>query len=145
MTLRKRLSHLFVLFSVFSLLLPIPITILLLGPLQAAAIDKGDLPSYLREGKVLSVRVDEHTDCVPISPPDSKGRTHGGQSFVSRKQVYRVDTGDEIYELEGGKNPTMAVGDVAEFRIVKGNALVRTGKKEKKYRVISATPTTTAS
>jgi hypothetical protein len=105
-------------------------------PLQAAALAK-DNPStsYPERGKVVAVRVSESTDYVPISPPDSKGRTHGGEAFVHRKQVYRVETDDEIYELEGGKNPNMAVGDAVEFRVEKGTARVRAGDKERKYRL----------
>jgi hypothetical protein len=114
---------------------------------HAAAIAKGDAPSYAEKGKVVAVRVDEHTDYVPISPPDSKGRTRGGEAFVHRKQVYRVETDDGVYELEGGKNPTMNVGDAVEFRIDGGTAHVRVGErvgervseKEKKYRILMTT------
>lgn len=112
----------------------------LFGALQPAAIAKGKLLSYVEKGKVVAVRVDEHTDYVPVSPTDSKGRTHGGEAFVHRKQVYRVETDDGIYELGGGKDPTMAVGDAVEFCIEKGTAHVRAGVKEKKYRIISTTP-----
>jgi hypothetical protein len=70
---------------------------------QAAAIAKGGAPSYTEKGKVVAVRVDEHTDYVPVSPPDSKGRTHGGEAFVHRKQVCRVETDENIYELGEGK------------------------------------------
>lgn len=104
------------------------------------AIAKGKPQNYPEKGKVVAVRVDEHTDYVPISPPDSKGRTHGGEAFVHRKQVYRVETGDGIYELEGGKDRTMNVGDAVEFRIDRGTAHVRAGEKEKKYRVILTRP-----
>jgi len=37
--------------------------------------------------------------------------------------------------LEDGKNPTMAVGDALEFRVVKETVRVRVGSKEKKYRL----------
>jgi hypothetical protein len=113
----------------------------LLGTVQAAAIAKGGAPSDTERGKVVAVRIDEHTDYVPISPPDSKGRTHGGEAFVHRKQVYRVETDEKIYELEGGKDPTMSVGDALELRIDGGTAHVRIGEragaKEKKYRIIT--------
>jgi len=105
-------------------------------PLRAAALAKDAPPdSYPEKGTVVAVHVSETTDYVPVSPPDSKGRTHGGEAFVHRKQVYRVETDSEIYELEGGKNPSMAVGDAVEFRVDKGTARVRDGDKEKKYRL----------
>ncbi len=116
----------------------------LLGTPQPPAIARATSPNYPEKGKVVAVRVDEHTDYVPVSPPDSKGRTHGGQAFVYRKQVYRVETYNGVYELQGGKNPTMAVGDAVEFAIVKGTARLRVGdeagEKEKKYRIISTAP-----
>ncbi len=107
---------------------------------QAAAIAKGKPPSYPNKGKVVAVRVDEHTDYAPIFPTDSKGRTHGGQAFTHRQQVYRVETDDRIYEFAGGKDPVLAVGDAVEFRIENETAHVRAGEKDKKYRVVSTTP-----
>jgi hypothetical protein len=105
-------------------------------PLQQHALAKsGPADSYPEKGTVVAVRVYETTEYVPITPPDSKGRTHGGEAFVHRNQVYRVETDDGFYELEGGKNPTMAVGDAVEFRVDKGTARVRVGNKEKKYRL----------
>ena len=95
--------------------------------------------SYPQKGKVVAARVSEHTDYVPLST-DSRGTTHGGEAFVQRKWVYRVETDDGFYELAGGKKPSMAVGDVVEFRIEKGTGRVRAGDKEKKYPIISASP-----
>jgi hypothetical protein len=111
--------------------------LLLLGAVQTAAIAKGDGPSYAEKGKVVAVRVDERTDYVPISPPDSKGRTQGGEAFVHRRHVYRVETEENIYDLEGNKDPTLRVGDAVEFRIEGETAHVRVGEKEKKYRIIT--------
>ena len=99
------------------------------GTLQAAANAKGR-PSYPEKGTVVAVRVDERTDFVPHLSSGSKGRTHGGEAFVHRKQVYRVETDDRIYELGGGKDPLLAVGDAVEFRIEKETAHVRAGNKE---------------
>jgi hypothetical protein len=106
---------------------------------QVAAIAKGKPPNYPDKGKVVAVRVDEHTDYAPIFPTDSKGRTHGGEAFTHRKQVYRVETDDRIYEFAGGKDPLLAVGDAVEFRIEKETAHVRAGEKDKKYRIVSTT------
>jgi hypothetical protein len=132
--LRKR-------WSCLSIYLPFLLAVLLLiGVRRSGAITRSNPPSYPEKGTVVAVRVDEHTDYVPVLPPDSKGRTHGGEPFVHRRQVYCVETDDGIYELEGGKDPIMAVGDAVEFRIAKRSAHVLAGKKEKKYRVISATP-----
>lgn len=111
----------------------------MLGTAYSAAITKGSAPRYAEKGKVVAVRVDEHTEYVPISPPDSKGRTHGGEAFVHRKQIYRVETDENVYELEGGKDPTMNLGDAVEFRIDRETARVRIGGKEKKYRIIMTT------
>ena len=111
-----------------------------LAAFRTVAIAKGKPPNDTEKGKVVAVRVDEHTDYVPISPTDSKGRTHGGEAFVHRNQVYRVETDGTNYELEGGKDPTMNVGDELEFRIERGTAYVRVGKKEKKYRVTLTAP-----
>ena len=90
---------------------------------------------------MVAVSVVETTEYVPISPADSKGRTHGGEVFVHRKQVYRVQTGDGVYELEGGKQPALAVGENVEFRVDARTARVLGDDKEKKYR-LRASPST---
>jgi hypothetical protein len=111
---------------------------LLFGVCSVQAAAPGKQTSYPEKGKVVAVLTDEHTDYVPITPPDSKGRTSGGEAFVHRRQVYRVETDREVYELEGGKKPTLAVGDAVELRIDKSTAKVRTDGPAKKYRVLSA-------
>jgi hypothetical protein len=113
----------------------------LFWPVQAATLTRAKPPvNYPEKGKVIAVRVSETTEYVPISPPDSKGRTHGGEAFVHRKQVYRVETDDEIYELEGGKNPTMGIGDDVEFRVENKTLRVKVGDKERKYRLKARRP-----
>jgi hypothetical protein len=96
--------------------------------------------SYPEKGKVVAASISEHTDYVPVSPPDSKGRTSGGQAFIHRNWVYRVETDVEFYEFKGGKKQSMAVGDVVEFRVVKDTGYVLANDKETKYRVLSNSP-----
>jgi hypothetical protein len=105
----------------------------------ASATDKAR-PSYPEKGKVVSATVSEHTDYVPVSPPDSKGRSSGGQAFVHRNWVYRVETDAEVYEFQGGKKQSMAVGDTVEFRVVRDTGYVLADDKEVKYRVLSNSP-----
>lgn len=89
---------------------------------------------------MVAAAVAEHTDYVPITPADSKGRAQGGQAFVHRNWVYRVETEDAVYELRGGKKQSMAVGDAVEFRVEKETARVQTGTKKHKYRIASTSP-----
>lgn len=51
-----------------------------LGALQVAALatDKNS-DRYPEKGKVVAVQASETTDYVPVSPVDSKGRSHGGE------------------------------------------------------------------
>src|SRR5579863_5499686 len=81
--------------------------------------------SYPEKGKVVAAAMSEHTDYVPVSPVDSKGRTSGGEAFVRRNWVYRVETDGESYEIEGGKKQSLAAGDTVEFRVVKDSSYVR--------------------
>ena len=93
--------------------------------------------AYPEKGKVVSVRVHETIEYAPITPPDSKGRTHGGEAFVHRNQIYRVQTPNEVYELEGGRRADLIVGDTVEFRVRKNTAEIRLDGSTKKYRIVS--------
>ncbi len=105
----------------------------LMSPLAAS----GD--TYPEKGKVVAVSISAHTDYVPISPPDSKGRSGGGEAFVSKHWMYRVETGNRIYVFEGGKKQEMNAGDDVEFRIDKSTVHVRAGTKDVKCRLASDT------
>jgi len=106
----------------------------------ASATDKAT-SSYPEKGKVVAATVSEHTDYVPVSPPDSKGRSTGGQAFVHRNWVYRVETDAEFYEFfKGEKKQRMAVGDNVEFRVAKDTGYVLVDDKEIKYRILSKSP-----
>ena len=89
------------------------------------------------KGKVMAVHVDEIIEYAPIMHPDSKGRTHGGEAFVHRKQIYRLQTANEVYELEGGRKTDLTVGDTVELRVHKNSAEVRVDGSARKYRIIS--------
>jgi hypothetical protein len=104
-------------------------------PTRAAATPND--ASYREKGTVIAVRVDETIEYAPTMPPDSKGRTHGGEAFVHRKQIYRVQTDDQVYDLEGGRKIDLTVGDSVEFRIHKNTAEVRVEGLVRKYRIIS--------
>jgi hypothetical protein len=93
--------------------------------------------TYPEKGKVVAVHVDETIEYAPIMPTDSKGRTHGGEAFVHRKQIYRVQTGNDVYELEGGRKTDLTVGDTVEFRVHKNSAKVRVDGSTRTYRIIS--------
>jgi hypothetical protein len=97
--------------------------------LQATALAK-DKPanSYPEKGHVVAVHVSETTDYRAFSPLTQRVEPTEDKH---RKQVYRVETDDGIYELEDGKNPTMAVGDALKFRVEKEIARVsrREGKE----------------
>jgi len=108
-------------------------------PIAAPAADKTPR-SFPEKGKVVAASMSAHTDYVPVSPADSKGRTSGGEAFVHQNWVYRVETDGGSYEFEGGKKRSMAVGDTLEFRVVKDTIYVRAGDKEVKYRIFSNSP-----
>jgi len=119
-----------------ALLLFLFFALFLAGRLGVLAADKA-ANSHLEKGKVVAAALSERADYVPITPPDSKGRTQGGQALVHRNWVYRVETEDAVYELRGGKKQSMAAGDAVEFRVEKETARVQTGTKEQKYRITS--------
>lgn len=118
----------------------VPLLLLFVAGQVAAFATDRDPKSYPEKGNVVAANVSEHTDYVPVTPPDSKGRTSGGEAFVHRNWVYRVETEDEIYELRGGKKLDMAVGDGVEFRVVKDTGYVLANDKETKYRILSTAP-----
>lgn len=93
--------------------------------------------TYPEKGKVVAVHVEQTIEYAPIMPTDSKGRTHGGEAFVHRKQIYLVKAGDEAYEIEGGRKKGLTVGDTVEFRVHKNSAKVRADGLARKYRIIS--------
>jgi len=106
-----------------------------ISPIRAAPPPKE--ATFPLKGTVVALHVDETTEYAPITPPDSKGRTHGGEAFVHRKRIYRVETDNEVYELEGGRKTDLAVGDIVEFRVHKNSAEVRLDGLARKFRIIS--------
>jgi hypothetical protein len=93
--------------------------------------------TYPEKGKVVAANMTERTTYVPVSPPDSKGRSGGGEAFVGKTWVYRVETDDRSCEFEGGKKQSLRTGDDVEFRIEKDSVHVRAGAKDVKYRLVS--------
>jgi hypothetical protein len=51
--------------------------------------------------------------------------------------MYRVQTNNEVYELEGGRKADLTVGDSVELRVHKNSAEVRADGLARKYRIIS--------
>jgi hypothetical protein len=119
--------------------LSVVVASLLLASLGSPAIflAADDSNRYPEKGKVVAAGVSERTEYVPVSPPDSKGRSSGGEAFVSRNWLYRVETGDDVYEFEGGKKQSLKTGDAIEFRVEKNSVHLRAGAKEVKYRLLS--------
>jgi len=122
---------------------PTPVRAVLIGlfllivSANALVSDDRAANNYPEKGKVVAANLTEHTDYVPMTPPDSKGRTSGGQAFVHRSWTYRIETDDRIYEFAGGKKQSMSVGDSVDFRVVKDKAHVRGDGKETKYHIAS--------
>lgn len=112
--------------------------IALASPVISSAAD--NTRTYPEKGRVIDATVSEHTEYVPVSPPDSKGRSGGGEALITKTWVYRVETDDGTYEFEGGKRQNLKTGDDVEFRVEKDSVHVRAGAKDVKYRLVSTTP-----
>jgi hypothetical protein len=50
--------------------------------------------------------------------------------------IYRVDCGDLYYDLQGGRKPSLIVGQNVTFRIEKQKAFLDDGKNGKRYNIV---------
>ena len=50
--------------------------------------------------------------------------------------IYRVDCGDLYYDLQGGRKPSLTVGQDVRLRIEKQKAYVDDGKNGKRYDIV---------
>lgn len=91
--------------------------------------------TYPVSGKVVAVHVAEQNRFIP-GYDNGGGAKSAGVSVKDRQQVYRVETVDRYYELEGGSREALEVGAEIAFRLEKGRAFVKLGDKEKKLRII---------
>jgi hypothetical protein len=96
----------------------------------ASAQDK-PAKSYPEHGTVVAIRA------RTVSPGMILGPSHTVTTSVS-PGTYRIETDAQFYELsDRSKKPTMALGQVIDFRIEKGNAYVRNAKgKEDQYHIV---------
>jgi len=94
--------------------------------------------TYPERGRVVAVRFVTRNQLIAgnragnpygLPPSNDISVTHG-------YRVYRIETAGRFYELEGGRKPTMALGDAIHFQLKKQSAYVQEGKKERKYRVV---------
>jgi hypothetical protein len=99
----------------------------------AAAKDKRP-KSYPQTGTVVATRLSERR--VPTYG-EPYGKTGVGNISIPL-HIYRVQTEGRFYELEGGRKPTLSVGDSVHFRIEKDAAYVQRGDKEDKYWILRA-------
>ena len=53
-----------------------------------------------------------------------------------KRWIYRVDCGDLYYDLQGGRKPSLTVGQNVTFRIEKQKAYLDDGKNGKRYNIV---------
>jgi hypothetical protein len=53
-----------------------------------------------------------------------------------KRWVYRVDSGDLYYDLQGNGKSSLSIGQDVDFRIEKGQAYLNDAKKGTRYRVV---------
>lgn len=53
-----------------------------------------------------------------------------------KEWIYRVDCGDLYYDLQGGRKPSLTVGQNVAFRIEKQKAYLDDGKNGKRYNIV---------
>lgn len=59
-----------------------------------------------------------------------------GSVGTLKKWIYRVDCGDLYYDLQGGRKPSLTVGQNVAFRIDKQKAYLDDGKTGKRYNIV---------
>jgi hypothetical protein len=121
---RRRLILLGICFCVLSLV-------------ETAAFPQGNgTKTYPLRGTIVAAKVAERSETTPVYT-DPQGKTQGGTSYVRRLPVFRIETDDKFYELEGKKRQVLILGDAIQFRLEKEWAYVQQGYKEQKFRVMA--------
>ena len=101
-----------------------------------AAFPKAKNPkTYPEHGTVLAMHTTERSYTTGVYT-DPQGKTHGGNSYTSRRPIYRVETEKLFYELEGSRKEQLPIGAAVDFRIEKDKAYIQRGDKEDKFRVV---------
>ena len=79
---------------------------------------------FPQHGEVISSRI--------------RTETWGSKAAVAtyKKWIYRVDSGELYFELEGGRKPTLTIGQRIDFRIEKEKVFLQGDKKGKSYRLV---------
>lgn len=87
------------------------------------------------QGKIVAIQTQEQNRFIP-GYDNGQGAKSSGVTVRDRNQVYRVETADRFYLLEGGRKQELDLGATISFRLEKHRAIVRLGDKEKKFRVV---------
>ena len=91
---------------------------------RAAAQNEPKQTLYPQHGEVISSRIE--------------GEAVGSAGVVGtlKRWVYRVDCGEQYYELQGKGKQSLTIGQKIDFRIEKGKAFLLGDKKGKSYRLV---------
>jgi len=81
-------------------------------------------------GHIVAVTVSEHGEYI------TNPQGEHGVNVTVRRQVYRVETAERFYLLEGGRKREFDPGTEIDFRLDKGKAFLVIHGKEKKYRMV---------
>jgi hypothetical protein len=100
--------------------------------LLSSALAK-DPPAYPLHGTVMAMRTDRVTVGAPVYT-GADGKTHGGGVHSRRIPVFKIQTEEMNYEVEGGKDLT--VGEELSFRLEKNTVYIQRGDKEKKVKLV---------
>lgn len=110
------------------------------------AVAEKEPKTYPESGKVIGIGQNEHTKNHPKT-----GNGMGGGSYSVYSHTYKIETDTKIYELDCGKTPMfgvtgkecggdkpMQIGDVINFRVEKGSALIPLSNgSEQKLRILN--------
>ena len=79
---------------------------------------------YPEHGQVIATRLGAEA----VGSADSVGSL--------KRWIYWVDCGDLYYDLQGGRKPSLTVGQNVTFRIEKQKAYLDDGKNGKRYNIV---------
>jgi hypothetical protein len=92
-----------------------------------------DPPVYPLHGTVTAMRTDRVTIGAPVYT-GANGKTYGGGAHSRRVPVFKIQTDEMNYEVEGGKDLT--IGEDLSFRVDKRTVYIQRGDKEQKCRLV---------